>query len=59
MKYLSKHESEDGQRTALVLPRGPGYRITCFDSYFETSKELFCDTLSEAEDLAEDWVLRA
>lgn len=55
--YLSRHESEDGQRTAFVLPRGISFRVTCFENYFETSKEIFCDHLQDAEDIAEDWVL--
>jgi hypothetical protein len=59
VKEISKHTSDDGQRTALVLARGDAYRVTCFDSYFETSMEYFCDRLQEAEDKAEDWVLRA
>lgn len=58
-EVISKHMSEDGQRTALVLIRDKGYRVTCFDSYFETSQEYFCDHLQDAEDKAEDWVLRA
>lgn len=57
--YVSKHVSEDGQRTALVLVRGSGFRVTCFENYFETNKEYFCDHLQDAEDLAEDWVLKA
>ena len=58
-KVISEFVSDDGQRTAMVLVRGSGFRVTCVDSYFETSMEYFCDHLQDAEDKAEEWVLRA
>jgi hypothetical protein len=55
-KLISEYKSSDGQKTVMILERGTGYRITMFDSYFETSKEIFSDTLSNAEHIAMQWV---
>jgi len=55
-KLISKYESADGQRVVMILERGVGYRVTMFDSYFETSKEIFTDDLKIAENTAMDWV---
>jgi len=55
-KLISKYESTDGQKTVMIIERGTSYRITMFDSYFETSKEIFSDTLSNAEYIAMQWV---
>ena len=55
-KLVSKYESNDGQRVAMILERGIGYRVTMFDSYFETSKETFTDNLQLAELTAMNWV---
>jgi hypothetical protein len=55
-KMVSEYKSIDGQKTVMILERGTGYRVTMFDSYFETSKEVFADTLSNAEYIAMQWV---
>ena len=55
-KLVSKYESNDGQRVAMILERGTGYRVTMYESYFETSKEVFADKLDEAELAAMNWV---
>jgi hypothetical protein len=55
-KLVSEYKSIDGQKTAMILERGTGYRVTMFDSYFETSKEVFSDTLPNAEYVAMQWV---
>jgi hypothetical protein len=55
-KLVSEYYSEDGQKTVMILERGTGYRVTMFDSYFETSKEVFSDTLKNAEFIAMQWV---
>ena len=49
-------EYEQGTRTATVYSRGSGYRIVLLDSYFETQNEKYADTLSDAENIAEDWI---
>ena len=55
-KLVSEYKSSDGQKTVIILERGTGYRVTMFDSYFETSKEVLTDTLSNAEHIAMQWV---
>lgn len=55
-KLVSEYKSADGQKTVMILERGTGYRVTMFDSYFETSKEELTDTLSNAEHIAMQWV---
>ena len=54
-KLVSKYESKDGQRVAMILERGIGYRVTMYDSYFEKSEEIFTDDLKIAENKAMDW----
>jgi len=54
---ISEYYSDNKQKVAMVLGRGPGYRVVCLDSYFETEKETFFDVLDKAEEFAEDWVL--
>ena len=56
-KIISQYESKDKLRTAMVLSRADEYRVVCLESYFETQKEFFFRTLTEAENCAEDWVL--
>ena len=57
-KLVSEFFSDSGQKTAMVFTRGDsGYRVTCLDSYFEVDKEFYFDTLLDAENFAEDWVL--
>ena len=57
MEFLSEYI--DGTRTAHVYQRTfGGYRIVLIDSYFETQEEKYVGTEQEAENIAEDWVLR-
>lgn len=57
-KLISEFFSDDGQKTAMVFGRdGTSFRVCCLHSYFGTEKEYYFDTLQEAEDFAEDWVL--
>lgn len=50
------HTSENGLRTAMVIPRGSGYRVSCFDSYFESYLEKFFDEKDEAESWATNYI---
>ncbi len=58
-KIISEFKSDDGLRTAMVLTRADEFRVVYLDSYFEHQSEGFFRTLQEAEDHAEDWVLKA
>ena len=50
-------EYQEGVRTATVYRRDNGFRIVLLDSYFETQDEKYANTIDEAEDIAENWVL--
>jgi len=52
-------EFVEGTKSAQVhsLAEG-GYRIVMIDSYFEVTYDTFTKTEEEAENLAEDWVLK-
>lgn len=48
---------QEGTKTALIRERGESsYRVVLLDSYFETEKEYFFDTLKEAETFAKFWL---
>jgi hypothetical protein len=50
----------NGTRTATVYARTHGgYRIVMIDSYFETEAVQFTQTEEEADNLAEDWVMKS
>lgn len=44
------------QKTAIVNERVTGYRVVCFNNYFETQEEHFFTSYSDAHDFAEQWV---
>lgn len=49
----------ESTRTASVYERTyGGYRVMMIDAYFETQDEKYFVSLNEAEDFAEDWVLK-
>jgi hypothetical protein len=52
-------EFVEGTKSAQVYSRTEGgYRIVMIDSYFEVTYDTFTKTEEEAENLAEDWVLK-
>ena len=59
MTKLSEYYSDDRLRYSMVLARDNSYRVVLLDSYFETQEEKFFDILEQAENCAEDWVLRS
>lgn len=56
---VSEHTSHDNYRTSFVYTRGNSYRVFCYDCYFEKEEEHYTNTLDQAEDIAENWVLYA
>lgn len=57
---ISEFYSDDRQRTAIVFKEENviGWRLFMYDSYFETEKERFFLSLSEAEMHGEFYVQR-
>ena len=50
---------KEGNRFAQVFSRtNGGYRIVLHDVYLEIQDEKYSDSLSTAEDIAENWVLK-
>ena len=48
--------SDNGLRTAIIVPRGNGFRVSCFDSYFESCVEKFFDEKDDAEGWASNYI---
>jgi hypothetical protein len=55
---ISEYYSDDKLRYSMVLKRDDSFRVVVLDSYFETQDERFFDILEQAENYAEDFVLR-
>ena len=57
-KELSVHFSENQERCAVVsLDDITRYEVTCYDRKNGIVVTLYRDSISEAEDIAEDWAL--
>lgn len=55
---VSEYFSDDGQRTSIIYTREGGFRVYMNDVYFETEREVYCNTLAQAAIEAENYVLR-
>ena len=57
-KEISTHLSENQERCAVVsLNDITRYEVTCYDRKNGTVVTHYRDSISEAEDIAEDWAL--
>ena len=53
------HVFEGGNKSATVYTRGKdGLRVTVYDYYTEHFNEAYFDNEQEAENYAEDWVIK-
>lgn len=55
---IKEYFSDDRLRTSMVFIRNREFRVVCLDSYLESQTEHFFTHAQQAEDFAEDWVLR-
>lgn len=58
MKLLSEFFSDDGQRTATVFDNDGEFSVVCLDTSLQAEHKFFFSFKSQAEDFAEEWVMR-
>jgi len=54
---MKLHEFSNGNKTAIIYLRNPGYRVVLYDCYTEYTNEVYFDSEQDAEEYAEEWVL--
>ena len=58
MKTLSNYFSPEGDRTAVVVYDRDGFEVLCTQSLEKTLEKRTFDRECDANDFAENWVLR-